>query len=71
MTLFVGIDVSKYKHDLAILDEHREILNKHFQFANTYLGFQRLKELIDMIRIQIIQINNVQDQFNNLMTEID
>ncbi|MFK4936794.1 IS110 family RNA-guided transposase, partial [Lactococcus garvieae] len=51
MTLFVGIDVSKYKHDLAILDEYGEILNKHFQFANTYQGFQKLKELLETLEI--------------------
>lgn len=30
-----------------------------------------LTQLIEMIRIQTIQINKVQDQINNLMTEID
>lgn len=43
MTLFVGIDISKYKHDLAILDKYGEILSKHFQFANTYQGFKKIK----------------------------
>lgn len=38
MTLFVGNDVSKYKYDLAILDEHGEILSKCFQSTNTYQG---------------------------------
>ena len=51
MTLFVGIDVSKYKHDLAILDEHGEILSKYFQFANTYQGFQKLKENLETLEI--------------------
>lgn len=51
MTLFVGIDISKYKHDLAILDEHGEILSKHFQFSNTYQGFKKLKELLETLEI--------------------
>jgi transposase len=51
MTLFIGIDVSKYKHDLAILNEHVEILSKHFQFANTYQGFQKLKEHLETLEI--------------------
>lgn len=51
MTLFVGIDVSKYKHDLAILDEHGEILSKHFRFANTYQGFQKLKEHLETLEL--------------------
>lgn len=45
MTFFVGIDVSKHKYDLAILNENGEILSKNFQFANTYQGFQRLKRI--------------------------
>lgn len=51
MTLFVGIDVSKHKHDLAILNENGEILSKNFQFANTYQGFQRLKEHLETLKI--------------------
>jgi transposase len=57
MTLFVGIDVSKYKHDLAILDDHGEILSKHFQFANTYLGFQRLKEHLETLEIPTAELH--------------
>lgn len=57
MTLFVGIDVSKYKHDLAILDEHGEILSKHFQFANTFQGFQKLKEHLETLEIQTSELH--------------
>lgn len=57
MTLFVGIDVSKYKHDLAILDEHGEILSKHFQVANTYQGFQRLKEHLENLKIPTFDLH--------------
>lgn len=57
MTLFVGIDVSKYKHDLAILDEHGEILSKHFQFANTYQGFQKLKEHLETFEIPTAELH--------------
>ncbi|MDT2909243.1 transposase [Lactococcus lactis] len=42
MTIFVGIDVSKYKHDLAILNEHGEILSKHFKFANTFKSLKNI-----------------------------
>lgn len=51
MTLYVGIDVSKYKHDLATLDAQGEIISKHFQFPNTYQGFQRLKEYLETFEI--------------------
>lgn len=47
MTIFVGSDVSKHKHGLVILDEHGEISSKHFQFANTYQGFKKLKEHLE------------------------
>ncbi|MBK5077766.1 IS110 family transposase [Lactococcus lactis] len=57
MTLFVGIDVSKYKHDLAILDEHGEILSKHFRFANTYQGFQKLKEHLETLELPTYELH--------------
>lgn len=57
MTLFVGIDVSKYKHDLAILDEHGEILSKHFRFANTYHGFQKLKEHLETLELPTYELH--------------
>lgn len=57
MSLFVGIDVSKYKHDLAILDDQGEILSKHFQFANTYQGFQRLKEHLETLKIPTSELH--------------
>ncbi|CAM3026984.1 IS110 family transposase [Lactococcus hircilactis] len=51
MTLFVEIDVSKYKHDLAILDKQGNIMIKNFQFANTYKGFQNLKECLEQLKL--------------------
>lgn len=57
MTLLVGIDVSKYKHDLAILNEHGEILSKHFQFTNTYQGFQKLKEHLETLEIPTSELH--------------
>lgn len=43
MTLYVGIDVAKNKHDLAVIDEYGEIIIKNFRFQNTYQGFAELK----------------------------
>lgn len=57
MTLFVGIDVSKYKHDLTILNEHGEIISKHFQFANTYHGFQRLKKHLETLNLPTSELH--------------
>ena len=41
MTIGVGIDVSKKKHDVALLDDNGEDLTK-FKFRNNYDGFYRL-----------------------------
>lgn len=57
MTLLVGIDVSKYKHDLAILDEHGEILSKNFRFANTFQGFQKLKEHLETLELPTSELH--------------
>ncbi|WP_407350776.1 IS110 family transposase [Lactococcus garvieae] len=41
--LYVGIDVAKNKHDLAVIDEMRTIIEKNFRFENSYTGFQKLQ----------------------------
>lgn len=41
--LYVGIDVAKNKHDLAVIDEMGTIIDKNFRFENSYLGFQKLQ----------------------------
>ncbi|MDR1605685.1 MAG: IS110 family transposase [Streptococcaceae bacterium] len=50
MTLYVGIDVAKNKHDLAILGEHGEIITRHLQFVNSYQGFETLKEHLEQLK---------------------
>ena len=40
MTLYVGIDVSKFKHDLAILENQGEVITKNLCFDNSSQGFQ-------------------------------
>ena len=49
--LYVGIDVAKNKHDLAVIDDYGEIIIKNFRFQNTYQGFHELN-------IQLNQLNN-------------
>lgn len=44
--IYVGIDVSKNKHDCIILNEHGEVLEKVFTITNTALGFEELKRKI-------------------------
>lgn len=41
--LYVGIDVAKNKHDLAVIDEMGTIVEKNFRFENSYTGFQKLQ----------------------------
>ncbi|WP_339012913.1 IS110 family transposase (plasmid) [Lactococcus garvieae] len=41
--LYVGIDVAKNKHDLAVIDEMGTIIEKNFRFENSYTGFQKLQ----------------------------
>ena len=72
MTLYVGIDVAKNKHDLAILRERGEIITRHFQFANSYQGFNALKEHLEQfnqptqdIRIELEDTGHYSD---NLVT---
>lgn len=41
-TLFVGIDVSKLKHDLAIVNEQKQLVVKPFVIADNLSGYQTL-----------------------------
>ena len=40
---YVGIDISKYKHDIFILSDLGEVLNEGFSFANNTEGFGLLQ----------------------------
>lgn len=40
--LFVGIDVAKHKHDLAVLNSEGDIHLKHLQIQNNREGFTTL-----------------------------
>lgn len=43
---FVGIDISKYKHDCFICTETDEVIEENLSFANTNEGFQQLLNLL-------------------------
>ena len=49
-TLFVGIDISKLKHDVAVLNEHKQVISKPFVIADTRAGYQQLIEKLDCLR---------------------
>ena len=40
--LYVGIDVAKYKHDIAVIDEFGNIILEHMQIKNNHEGFYQL-----------------------------
>lgn len=46
---FVGIDISKYKHDCFILNDSGEVIVNDFVFANSHDGFQSLLILLESI----------------------
>ena len=43
---FVGIDISKYKHDCFICTETGEVIEENLSFKNTNEGFQQLLNLL-------------------------
>ncbi len=43
---FVGIDISKFKHDCAIIDETGVVVTPSWSFANDHEGFSELKKLL-------------------------
>ena len=45
---YVGIDISKYKHDCFILSDFGEVINDCFSFANNAEGFQRLMQELNL-----------------------
>lgn len=57
MTLYVGIDVSKFKHDLAILEDQGEIITKNLRFENSSQGFQILKDHLESLENPISEIH--------------
>ena len=43
---FVGIDISKYKHDCFIATETGEVIKESFSFPNTNEGFLQLLTIL-------------------------
>ena len=44
--IYVGIDISKYKHDCFICDDQCNIIVENFSFHNNNIGFQQFLELL-------------------------
>ena len=46
---FVGIDISKFKHDCAIIDELGDVIIPSWSFQNDCEGFSLFRELLDAL----------------------
>lgn len=44
---FIGIDISKYKHDCAVIDDLGDIITPSWSFTNDCEGFFLFKQLLD------------------------
>ena len=44
---FIGIDISKFKHDCAIVNELGEIITPSWSFENNFEGFSLFKKLLN------------------------
>ena len=50
--LFVGIDISKFKHVVAILNESKQVLGKVFEVLETQAGYQQLVAKLEQLAHQ-------------------
>ena len=46
---YIGIDISKFKHDCAVIDEAGEVIAPSWSFTNDSEGFTQLKILLDSL----------------------
>lgn len=46
---YIGIDISKFKHDCVVIDDFGEIVAPSWSFTNDSQGFARLKILLDSL----------------------
>lgn len=43
---FVGIDISKFKHDCAVIDDIGDVVTSSWSFSNDCEGFSLLEDLL-------------------------
>ena len=46
---FIGIDISKFKHDCAIINELGEVITSSWSFNNDCEGFSLFRELLNAL----------------------
>ena len=44
---YIGIDISKFKHDCAVIDDVGDFVTPSWSFANNREGFLQFKALLD------------------------
>lgn len=49
---FVGIDISKYKHDCFIMTKTSHVISDSFTISNNHDGFQTLLTVLNSLDIQ-------------------
>ena len=47
MTFFIGLDLSKFKHDCFIMNERGEVVRNSFSFSNNREGFNTLLNVLN------------------------
>ena len=51
---FVGIDISKYKHDCFICTETGEVIEENLSFTNTNEGFIQLLNFSSILKTNML-----------------
>ena len=49
---YIGIDISKFKHDCAVIDDVGDVVTPSWSFANDHEGFLQLKALLDSLGLE-------------------
>ena len=49
---FIGIDISKFKHDCAVINELGEVITPSWSFENNREGFSLFKKLLDSLNVE-------------------
>ena len=49
MTYYVGLDLTKYKHDCFVMDENGEVIQDSFSFNNDLVGFNTLLSVLNAL----------------------
>ena len=50
---YIGIDISKFKHDCAVIDDVGDVVTPSWSFANDHEGFLQFKALLDSLGAEI------------------